>query len=618
MDMEQVSNPAPRAFVCARHSVRAFSHLRTPLCAPFAPTACATHFALLCPRCALTPSVVDIDTAATSVKVIRIKPSTRASRNGIVPFDGIDQEDAVDQEVNALCKGILGHRITMNASAPRTHLFDQQWAIDSTLDLPNLHASALDRLAFASDALRTYHKDLTATAAALAGKAELFPLYSPAHAGLELMHLFMIDLLGRTTSSAIIFRNKFNEDFESLEVISWIRKYLSIALVLGLNGFFIYFTLLKGVSRGMGWQYTFLQTVLVQFAIDVALFETIECLWLHYVVPESVRHDVYRAVNVLQTIADEAAVWKADEESTSARPSTAAAAKGAGAEEFNAPQYFFVSHSLAEMRPKLLESQIVLNYRNAFPGMICQTWPHAKAHHAHEHKGFSSNVSRRAAEAYQQGSFLFSIVLGLASGIVYSLQSLGVLPVAVQRMLVRSMQTTVLSGLTLLYYTAIKNVLYFLAFVAVVLGVVGFFVLRYFYKHKQDDSSMEPEDKMTGEPAGEPVGEQGQEQGGQLIGQPGQERQQEQGQEQGEHEQERAARAAALELEESSLFRSMDMDTLAPPSPPVRVSQKYSQREAMPGNASSGEISMIGDVVVSGESEKSAAFPSLPVVSVKE
>ncbi len=131
----------------------------------------------------------------------------------------------------------------------------------------------------------------------------MLPLFTRNIAGLELMLLFMIDMLGRKTCSSTIVRNKFNEYFERLRIIHWTVKALAIALILGLNGFSVYFTLLQGIERGLNWQLIFLQLIFTQLAIEVMIFETVECIWLHYVVPESMREDVQRGLQVLQTIA---------------------------------------------------------------------------------------------------------------------------------------------------------------------------------------------------------------------------------------------------------------------------------------------------------------------------
>ncbi len=87
-------------------------------------------------------------------------------------------------------------------------------------------------------------------------------------------------------------------------------------------------------------------------------------------------------------------------------------------------------------------------------------------------------LKHQAAEAYRRTSWFFSIIAGLASGVTYSLQSLGILPFVVQRVIVRFLQTSVLPGMTLLWFVAMNNALYFPAVALVLVFLVGHFSLR--------------------------------------------------------------------------------------------------------------------------------------------
>jgi hypothetical protein len=445
------------------------------------------------------------DDALTNVQVVRQKPVSQRNislskvainLSSVVSMSVSDGDDlgqqlpAPDQEVQEvqaemqdMCKQLLALRVTRDSKDGQMKLFDIQWAIDHEQDLLSCYEQKIYPSAFLPEGLKAFEKTIDETKKDVLARQDMFPLFSRNIAGLELMHLFMIDLLGRKTCSATIFRNKFNEDFERLRIIHWTVKVFAIALILGLNGFFVYFTLLRGVERGLNWQFIFLQMILTQLAIEVMIFETVECIWLHYVVPESVREDVQRALQVLQTIANNTVmILEKDEE-----------AKGEQDAGFNAPAFLFVSHHLAGLRPDLLESRIVLSYRNILPGMISHTWPHFKrllhqkvghdVHHDHDniHHGATSlkvQLKHQAAEAYRRTSWFFSIIAGLASGVIYSLQSLGILPFVVQRVIVRFLQTSVLSGVTLLWFVAMNNALYFLAVALVVVLLVGYFSLR--------------------------------------------------------------------------------------------------------------------------------------------
>ncbi|RYG69290.1 hypothetical protein EON64_03095, partial [archaeon] len=278
-----------------------------------------------------------------------------------------------------------------SAQRALVQLFDMQWGLrpvhvaagssEPPLDLQSLLLAGRCRDAFQPDALAVLAQNLLEVQQEVESRAELFRFFSPVTAGLELMHLFMIDLLGRRTRSAIIFRNKFNEDFETLFVISWPVQAAAVVLVLGLNAFFIYYTLLRGLSRGLGWQLAFLQVVLVQMGMEMLLMETVETLYLHYLLPQSVRQDVLRAVQLLHAIAEDPSQLRRFGGKYAGRAGQqdgggdveSAAQQGA---PFDACEFFFVSHFLATQRQDLPESEIVQGYDSPLPGMASRLWPH--------------------------------------------------------------------------------------------------------------------------------------------------------------------------------------------------------------------------------------------------
>jgi hypothetical protein len=88
--------------------------------------------------------------------------------------------------------------------------------------------------------------------------------------GMEIIHLFILDLLGRyedrllsfchvtissrDTPAAKIFRMKSEEDFRHSMVVTNLFKALTWVCVLLLNLGMIYFTMLRGLQRGYDWQ----------------------------------------------------------------------------------------------------------------------------------------------------------------------------------------------------------------------------------------------------------------------------------------------------------------------------------------------------------------------------
>jgi hypothetical protein len=327
------------------------------------------------------------------------------------------------------------------------------------------------------------------------------------NASIELMYLFIMDLLGQTTAAAKIFHNKFNEEYEMVMIVTRIFKILCIAFVFLLNGFFIYFLLLKSVSKGLLWQVQFLKMNISSLLIEIFLFETIECLFLNYVIPESVSKDVYNAVHVLEIIAENLDNFILEQEHHQEQQMTKSLVLSSKeTSEFDSSSYLFLSKSLILLKPQLIESFIINSYQNHYPGMICHTWPHyqkrkklarkREKHKERKQRRLSMKLSKieprqqiAAAgirdEANDLGgttvvstNFFTFARLSIAAGIYFTLQSVGILPMLFQKVVVRVLETAILSGLTLLYYISQKQKPYFVVFGAIVLMIFFLVIIK--------------------------------------------------------------------------------------------------------------------------------------------
>ena len=89
------------------------------------------------------------------------------------------------------------------------------------------------------------------------------------HIGLELIHLFILDLLGRSTPAAKIFLNKASSEFRHVAVMPKGLKVFAWICVVLLNAFFVYFAMLKGMQREESWQRGFLLACIAQILIEV-------------------------------------------------------------------------------------------------------------------------------------------------------------------------------------------------------------------------------------------------------------------------------------------------------------------------------------------------------------
>ena len=235
---------------------------------------------------------------------------------------------------------------------------------------------------------------------------------SPTARGLEVLHTFILDLLGHHTPAAYIFRKKLDKDFTKLPVTSRTKKWISLGLVVAINTFMIIYTLMYGLKRGLQWQIALLYGCIFQLIVEVIFNETLECVWINYIVPSVVIPDIRKAYDVICECIDQICYQKMLAE----------------AHYLDTTKYFFVSRKVADAYPDLPESIIIRNYHPYLPGLIAKKWQKSYQQHHHQHhrwtlyerwKHFQSRMVERGAKL---------------------LLTLGSCPFIVQRIIVRVMQ----------------------------------------------------------------------------------------------------------------------------------------------------------------------------------
>jgi hypothetical protein len=356
--------------------------------------------------------------------------------------------DADDGAV-LLMQDIVHQRLLMNSSAKETKIYDEQWGVLADgADTYTIHPEAADCI---EAAVMESSKEASRMDRALGN-------YSLQHAGLEMLHLFMLDLLGRNTIAAKIFREKFGEEFGHSRVVVDKQKYFAAAALLALNAFFIYFVMIKGVQKGRDWQVQYVACCMVQMGVDLLLFETIECAWLNFLVPQYVHEEVASAAEKLRSLTQRIAGLRTDIEE--AKPEQEVT-------KFflNAPAHLFVSTKLARKKPQLLESMIVSSYRHHLPGEICKTWPHCN--------------EREETQRSTQARTWLSLLRWFLRGLALSLQLFIGVPFVYQKVALRFAQPVVFSGLALIIYAIFTSVAGLVVISVCVLAVVAYAVRRW-------------------------------------------------------------------------------------------------------------------------------------------
>lgn len=168
--------------------------------------------------------------------------------------------------------------------------------------------------------------------------------------GVQLMKLFLCDLLGRDTVEAKIFQQAVEKELPTTRVVSIWTKILAIAVMVGLNFYFVFAAILYGKDKSYTWQGIWLSTFFFNFAFDIAVNNTLEVLVMEYFIP--------------WTIKSRAAVIKTKLEGIITTIDNTNSLNNVG---FNVPDYFFVSTIIARQRPELIESKIIMAYKATTP-----------------------------------------------------------------------------------------------------------------------------------------------------------------------------------------------------------------------------------------------------------
>ena len=102
----------------------------------------------------------------------------------------------------------------------------------------------------------------------------------PNVAGVQLMKLFLSDLLGRDTVDAKIFNQAVEKELPTTEVVSLYIKILAILVVVGLNFYFVFGAIMYGRDKSYQWQAIWLSTFIFNFAFETIVNGTLEVITL--------------------------------------------------------------------------------------------------------------------------------------------------------------------------------------------------------------------------------------------------------------------------------------------------------------------------------------------------
>lgn len=232
-------------------------------------------------------------------------------------------------------------------------------------------------------------------------------------------------------------------------IVSREVKWACWGLVVLLNAFFIFFTMLRGMERDRAWQVGYALACVVQFVVEILMFETIECMWVHYVIPDAASDEIMVARDQLMTTISGLCTEPAPDKFV----------------VLDAPSYLFVSTTVASKFPNRLESMIIRSYHTYLPGQLAKKW-----HHEYNHDGVLKVFCRNFS--------VFAIIVSL-------LQLVGSVPSSYQRMIIHIINPLLFGALVVLIYVIVENPI----LIGVVLFFFGYKIMAMFYGHRSKERS---------------------------------------------------------------------------------------------------------------------------------
>lgn len=213
------------------------------------------------------------------------------------------------------------------------------------------------------------------------------------------------------------------------------------------------------MTRDRSWQRSYLVACVVQLIVEILIFESLECMWVHYGIPSLVADEVEKTINHIHDTIDEAFSLEADSVLSQST--------------LDAPSYFFVSTNLAEIFPQPFESAVVSAYRSIYPS------PGGYVHDFRQSKSNTQSLNLRENKTW---GVLKRV--GFTAFLTSVIQKIGTFPVRAQKLLIHVVQPIVLAFLFIAWiHIASSLLLTILSCMALILFGMG--VVRWLLAKRQ-------------------------------------------------------------------------------------------------------------------------------------
>ncbi len=175
-------------------------------------------------------------------------------------------------------------------------------------------------------------------------------------AGLKLLKLFVMDLLGGDSLRSTAFNRRHSIEYAEVPAVSQTLKVSVVMLLVIINTVCIVFCLSMASVNDFDWQLYWLSAVLLRLLIALIISPLSEALLLDYTLAASIESDIAKV---------KAVVFENGSRVIDAK-------RCYHLNSFSATDYVFGSVMLAKELPHLFESKIILMFRDALPDRIIQ------------------------------------------------------------------------------------------------------------------------------------------------------------------------------------------------------------------------------------------------------
>lgn len=156
-----------------------------------------------------------------------------------------------------------------------------------------------------------------------------------------------------------LVNNNYCVSFSDVAVVTKWGRRAGWFLVILINLFFVYFSVLRASQRSKQWQDSFIIACATEFICEVLVFNSGRVLWLHWAIPRLASRKVSVVINSLKVLVELSMSTTVDN----------------WQQPLDTTDCFFVSKAIAKKYPHLVESSMVLAFHSYLPpGRMSNKW----------------------------------------------------------------------------------------------------------------------------------------------------------------------------------------------------------------------------------------------------